>query len=868
MINYKKKTTMLLASLAMVSLANADDSRFGKFFHYSPGPAHGYHLAYADTDSTYKHLGQLFSSDYSRWGSEKKMYSPMMIPRKKGGFVAVFQVNDYSPCFAVTVSEDLVTWRPQDYPRMSTVCIAPVVYYDDEKDQYVVLFKTKDGKVRQTTTNHDFRHFTPDVEASKDKHGYYTTYRQKMETAVVDGKKYEGYTFSTQKPTDIIFDHFKMIDEFNKENAESLRDDPKRFESIMGKQLKAKINVNPQQQKKISDKLIGVFFEDISYAADGGLYAELIQNRDFEYKKGEGRDKQWGPLFAWRSAKGNMKLATDNPLSLVNKHHIVVTAADTIYNSGWDGIRIDQGALYDFSLWLSPKDVKSKKLTVALVDGNNVLAQTQIKTKGKIGEWKQYQTTLKANASSKAAQLMLITEGKGGVAMDMISLFPQETFCKRKNGLRKDIAQAIADLKPRFVRFPGGCMTHGDGLENIYHWQHTVGPLHERTPDRNVWNYHQTRGLGFYEYFQFCEDIGAEPLPVLAAGVPCQNSGPDEHGYGGQQGGIPMEDMPAYIQEFLDLIEWANGDPATSKWAKMRADAGHPKPFNLKYIGVGNEDLISTVFEERCLMISKAIKEKYPDIEVCGTVGPFHYPSSDYIEGWKFANKHRDVFDMVDEHYYESVGWFLNNQDYYDNYDRTAPKVYLGEYAVRVGKGGVDCALAEAAYLCSIERNADVVVMTSYAPLLSKNGHSNWSPDMMYFDNHHVDKTPSYWTQWLFGNYSGDTYLSTAVELLTPNSSLLTPNSSLLTPNSSLQNRLAASVVRDSKTGRQYLKIANVSPVEVSFSLSGITPSSATMKWQGFSGKPGQQRVKLETGEISDASAITMPPYSFWVISL
>ena len=286
----------------------------------------------------------------------------------------------------------------------------------------------------------------------------------------------------------------------------------------------------------------------------------------------------------------------------------------------------------------------------------------------------------------------------------------------------------------------------------------------------------------------------------------------------------------------------------------MRADAGHPEPFNLKYIGVGNEDLLSTVFEERCLMISKAIKEKYPDIEVCGTVGPFHYPSSDYIEGWKFANKHRDVFDMVDEHYYESVGWFLNNQDYYDNYDRTAPKVYLGEYAVRVGKGGIDCALAEAAYLCGIERNADVVVMTSYAPLLSKNGHSNWSPDMMYFDNHHIDKTPSYWTQWLFGNYSGDTYLSTAVELQTPNSSL--------------QNRLAASVVSDSKTGKQYLKIANVSPVEVGFSLSGITPSSATMKWQGFSGKPGQQRVKLETGEITDASAITMPPYSFWVISL
>ena len=393
-------------------------------------------------------------------------------------------------------------------------------------------------------------------------------------------------------------------------------------------------------------------------------------------------------------------------------------------------------------------------------------------------------------------------------------------------------------------------MTHGDGLDNIYHWHHTVGPLHERKPDTNIWRYHQTRGLGFYEYFQYCEDIGAEPLPVLAAGVPCQNSAANEHGYGGQQGGVPMEHMQAYIQEFLNLIEWANGNPATSKWAKMRADAGHPEPFNLKYIGVGNEDLVSTVFEERCLMISKAIKEKYPDIILCGTVGPFHAPSSDYVEGWKFANQHRDVFDMVDEHYYESVGWFLNNQHYYDNYDRTGPKVYLGEYAARVGKGGVDCALAEAVHLCNVERNADVVTMTSYAPLLSKNGHSNWSPDMMYFDNHRVDKTPSYYTQWLFGNYAGDNYIS-----------------SVLKTHEAVANRIAASVVTDSKTGKRYLRIVNVLPVQVSLTLDGSLPVAATLKWQGFSGKPGQQRVKLLQGEMP-ANNIVLAPYSFYVMEI
>jgi alpha-L-arabinofuranosidase len=666
---------------------------------------------------------------------------------------------------------------------------------------------------------------------------------------MVGNRSFEGYKMNVSKPVaDMVAAYFAKLDDDNRKNAENLNDDKKRFAAFEGQTIKASLTINASEKKAISDKFIGVFFEDISYAADGGLYAEMVQNRDFEYIKGEGRDKDWGPLYAWTST-GKLTLSSDNPLSLNNPHHIIVTG-DTLYNSGWDGMKVVSGEHYDFSFFVCPKDVKTKRFTVALVDGANIIAKARIKTKGKSDEWNKYEAELVATANAKSARLMLIPEGKGSVALDMISLFPHETFCHRKNGLRKDLAQAIADLKPRFIRFPGGCMTHGDGLDNIYHWHHTVGPLHERKPDTNIWRYHQTRGLGFYEYFQYCEDIGAEPLPVLAAGVPCQNSAANEHGYGGQQGGVPMEHMQAYIQEFLDLIEWANGNPATSKWAKMRADAGHPEPFNLKYIGVGNEDLVSTVFEERCLMISKAIKEKYPDIILCGTVGPFHAPSSDYVEGWKFANQHRDVFDMVDEHYYESVGWFLNNQHYYDNYDRTGPKVYLGEYAARVGKGGVDCALAEAVHLCNVERNADVVTMTSYAPLLSKNGHSNWSPDMMYFDNHRVDKTPSYYTQWLFGNYAGDNYIS-----------------SVLKTHEAVANRIAASVVTDSKTGKRYLRIVNVLPVQVALTLDGSLPVAATLKWQGFSGKPGQQRVKLLQGEMP-ANNIVLPPYSFYVMEI
>jgi alpha-L-arabinofuranosidase len=433
----------------------------------------------------------------------------------------------------------------------------------------------------------------------------------------------------------------------------------------------------------------------------------------------------------------------------------------------------------------------------------------------------------------------------------MISLFPQETFMNRKNGLRKDLAQVIADLKPKFVRFPGGCMSHGQGLENIYHWNHTVGPLQARKPDFNIWHYHQTRGLGFYEYFQFCEDIGAEPLPVLAAGVPCQNSANNKDGFGGQQGGIPMDDMPAYIQELLDLIEWANGDPATSEWAKMRADAGHPAPFNLKYIGIGNEDIISTVFEERYEMICRSIRAKYPDIKICGTVGPFHTPSADYIEGWDFTKKHPDLQYMTDEHYYESTGWFMHHRNYYDNYDRKAAKVYLGEWAAstHTKRPNVETALAEALYLTDIERNGDVVEMTSYAPMLCKDGHSNWNPDMIYFSNTDVRTTPAYDVQRLFSVYGGDRYV----------------DSKLTIEKGEYGYRVGASVVRDSKTGKTYLKLVNALPVELQLQTEGMD-IPATARTEGFEGKPELQQLNVKNGVVG--SSLCLPPYSMRVVEL
>lgn len=856
-LRFRLPVLLFTASLCMqtsaqkVRQAAVETPKDTPLFLYSPNDKAGFHVAAASADGKLTDIGQLFASDYSSWGSQKRMYSPSIRRVDDRGYVAVFSVNDNAPCFAVAWSDDLLTWRPQDYPRMSVRgCLAPVVGKGSD-GRWAVYFKTTDGKVRKTVADADFRHFTDDVAATT---AEYDAACQKSDTATVGDKTYTGYMWSVpQELGGRVKAHFAKIDADAEAWREKLADDAKLKEALGGKAVSASLKIDGKRQKDISDKLVGVFFEDISYAADGGLYAELVQNRDFEYNGSD--QKGWTATTAWRASEGELDIRTDNPLSRNNPHHVVLRGA-TLYNEGWDGIRIDKGAKYDFSFRVRNIGGKGKNFTVMLMDGETVVASAKIQTKGKDGEWNKYDVVLTASASAEKGVLAIVPEKDNEAALDMISLFPQDTFNGRKNGLRKDLAQAIADLHPKFVRFPGGCMSHGAGLDNIYHWWHTVGPLEDRVADRNIWHYHQTRGLGFYEYFQFCEDMHAEPLPVLAAGVPCQNSGQDKNGYGGQQGGIPMADMSAYIQEILDLIEWANGDPATSKWAKMRADAGHPAPFNLKYIGIGNEDIISTTFEDRCLMICKAIKERYPDITVCGTVGPFHEPSSDYIEGWKFAKANKNVIDMVDEHYYESVGWFLNNQHYYDGYDRNAPKVYLGEYAARQGKGNIDCALAEAVHLCNIERNADVVTMTSYAPLLSKNGHSNWSPDMMYFDNKGIQKTPSYETQRLFSTYSGNKYVESEISI-----------------DSLAGHRVAVSVVRDAKTGQAFLKIVNVLPVELDLNVSAKSlPIANVVRWEGYSGKPGQARVEPERGTYKLGAdkilPVKMPPYSFRVIML
>lgn len=827
---------------------------------YNVDAGNGLNLAWSADRQHWKSIGPnhaFIKSDFGTWGRQKKMYNPNLLRMPDGTWCCVFQVNDYTNQFAVTVTDDLLHWAPQDYPLMEGVwsCLAPILSYDGDAGMYTVRFKTKDDGVYETVSK-DFHHFGKPRKVDD------SAYISQDITLDVDGRNVKGQVFKVAyREVEYLLRAIESGAYWSALNGELARDNEHRFKGI--KPLEATIKVNAGNKKAISDKLIGIFFEDINYSADGGLYAELVQNRDFEYSQADvrGGNKDWKADYAWSlEGNGSWMIAEDDPIHANNSHYAVVEVPQSgnvaLINSGYDGIVVRKGEKYDFSLFARQLKGKSGKLRVSVVQDGEVVAEANVVAPK--GEWGKSRGVLKATADADHAVLKVEMSGSGKVALDMISLFPQNTFKGRKNGLRSDLAQALADLKPKFMRFPGGCVAHGDGLHNIYNWKETIGPLEARKPQRNLWGYHQTKGLGYYEYFQFCEDIGCEPLPVLAAGVSCQNSSDGGHG---QQCGIPMEKMPEYIQDVLDLIEWANGDAKTSKWGKLRAEQGHPRPFNLKYIGIGNEDLISKTFEERYLMIIEAVKEKYPDIAICGTAGPWS-EGSDYETGWRLAKDHH--IDMIDEHYYQSPGWFVYHQDYYDNYDRNGSKVYLGEYAAHVpGRpNNIESALCEALHICGMERNGDVVAMSSYAPLLAKEGHTQWNPDLIYFNNREVKPTVGYHVQKLCGNCSGDEYMET----------LLTVNES----RKGVRERLAASTVHDTKTGKVYVKLVNIlnHPVKGKLDFSSLNGK--------FAAGSAKAVMHVLTGNFDDKAAVPsvhnveitpeyeyeLPAYSFTLIEL
>jgi alpha-L-arabinofuranosidase len=644
----------------------------------------------------------------------------------------------------------------------------------------------------------------------------------------------------------------------------------------------------PKGGKAISDELIGIFFEDISSSADGGLYAELLQNGSFEFSPAE--KDGWGPGTAWKQVRPGHSLGYIQPVSISNVDksftspynsntmmRLHVERAREFYdykgwrgfglqNDGFDGISVKNGAKYDFSMRVANVGT-AKQVRIALIEPQGwgkdpkLLSDIIIDIPaGGANDWKEYTTTLTPNADCQKAALQLLVLNEGDLYLDDVSLMPQDTY--KGHGLRKDLAQALADLHPRFMRFPGGCVVHGggDGFWNTYRWKNTIGPRHKRVQQKNTWGYHQSMGLGYYEYFQFCEDLNMEPVPILPCGVSCQGTNGGWNMWPKQaQDVAPMNQMDEWVSEALDLIEWANGDPATSKWAKMRADAGHPKPFNLKYLGLGNEEKISPEFIERFKYIYEKVTKAHPEIVIVGTAGPGSHPENpDYEAGWKLADELG--MPIIDEHYYEPNKYFLSSRQY-DKYPRDRKtKVYLGEYAAK-DKKLID-ALAEGLYLLHVERNGDVVCMTSYAPLFARKNATNWNPDLIYFDNERPFLTCSYYVQQMFGKSSGQYYYGDCVKFDGDADGVQQPQQDV---------HYGQSVVLNVKTRKLFVKLVNATDKEKE---ADINLSRFPLKKQAvktiLTGAPDaennfdQQPItpKTETIKAQKKFDIDLPPYS------
>lgn len=553
---------------------------------------------------------------------------------------------------------------------------------------------------------------------------------------------------------------------------------------------------------EIQPTMYGIFFEDINYGADGGLYAEMVKNRSFEFPQS---------FMGWDTF-GKIELRTDKPAFDRNPHYIRLTnpghreRRTGLQNQGFFGIAVKGGEDYRFTTWARiPEGVKDgQKIRVELVTPqNDVVASKEINVTGQ--GWKEFQTVLKPSRGFERGTLRVFFLGDGSLDLDHISLFPVDTWKGRPGGMRKDLMQALYDLKPGVFRFPGGCIVEGIDLDTRYQWKNTVGEVENRPLNENRWNYtfahrmspdyYQTNGLGFFEYFQLSEDIGAEPLPILNCGLACQYQTNNESGR------VPLDKLDPYIQDALDLIEFANGGTDT-KWGKLRADMGHPASFNLKYVGIGNEQW-GSVYPERLELFVKALRKAHPEIKIVGSSGP----SSDGKEfDYLWPEMKRLKVDLVDEHYYRNPQWFLSNAQRYDKYDRKGPKVFAGEYACHSDvSNSFESALCEAAFMTGLERNADVVPMATYAPLFAHADGWQWRPDLIWFDNLRSTPSINYYVQQLYGHNKGTNVLS------------LTENKKNLTG----QDGLYASAVYDKNENAYIVKVVNTSdkqqPLHITF---------------------------------------------------
>lgn len=564
---------------------------------------------------------------------------------------------------------------------------------------------------------------------------------------------------------------------------------------------------------QVQPTMYGLFFEDINFGADGGLYAELIKNRSFEFPQN---------LMGWKTF-GGVELRADGPFER-NPHYVRLTTAGHdhkhtgLENEGFVGIGVKKGEKYRFSVWARVPDGEKAKLRVVLADRNTHgrsqdIASAKITVDSK--DWKKYTVELTPDQTNAHAVLRVFLRKPDTTPVDLehLSLFPVDTWKGHENGLRKDLAQKLADIQPGVFRFPGGCIVEGTDLDTRYQWKNTIGPVENRPTIENRWHYtfthhffpdyFQSNGLGFYEYFLLSEEIGAEPLPVLNVGLSCQYQNDKESAH------VPVDALEPYIQDALDLVEFANGD-TTTVWGAKRAAMGHPAPFNLKVMGIGNEQW-GPEYVKRLEPFLAAMRKAHPEIKIVGSSGPDS-------EGDKFdylwPEMRRVKADLVDEHFYRPEDWFLAQGARYDNYDRKGPKVFAGEYACHMRDKNwnhFEPALLEAAFMTGLERNADIVHMATYAPLFAHVDAWQWRPDMIWFDNLRSMPTASYYVQQLFAKNKGTNVLP------------LTMNGVPVT-GAEGQNGLFASAVLDKDASQYVVKVANTSKEaqEVNIDFTGM----------------------------------------------
>ena len=609
----------------------------------------------------------------------------------------------------------------------------------------------------------------------------------------------------------------------------------------------------------IQKTMYGIFFEDINYGADGGLYAEMVKNRSFEFPQS---------LLGWTTF-GYVEVRTDGAPFPNNPHYVRLSypghdAKQTgLDNEGFFGVGVKQDAEYRFSVWARSAQDGTTSIRIEFIDPeSNVFTTQKLTIDSK--EWKKYQVVLKSGKTEAKARLRIFLTSKNAVDMDHVSLFPVDTWKGRENGLRKDLAQALYDLHPGVFRFPGGCIVEGTEIGDRYQWKNTVGQVENRKSNMNRWeytfpnryfpDYRQSYGMGFFELFQLSEEIGAEPLPVISCGLVCQFQNHNNKAH------VAVNELDPYIQDALDLIEFANGN-ITTKWGKLRADMGHPASFNLKMMAVGNEQW-GSLYPERLEPFLKAIRAKYPTFKIIGTSGPSP-DGKDFEFGWNEMKRLKA--DLVDEHYYKDPQWFLANANRYDNYDRKGPKVFAGEYAChpKNRKNNFESALCEAAFMTGFERNADVVYQCTYAPLFAHVQGWQWRPDLIWFDNLRSVKSPNYYVQQLYGMNVGTNVLTTVENKLPLEG----------------QDGIFASSALDKNKNEIILKIANISDTkkQINYDFAGLKKAERQVTFTSLSAEnpdaentldnPLNVTPKTRTLTINDKSfGFELTPKSFYVV--